>query len=292
VSTPQIHAESGRAPLLGHNLVRLVYLDEGGADFNAPVLTVAGVLVHGDFQYPDIDKRILALIDEFIPEQDRLGFVFHATDVFHGSRYFDRRKPQWDKLEKRIPIIDGLAKVIDDLNLPIVAGNYQRAKYGTEHPIWDTPPDEKLKGKFLHSSAVMDALMRADRWLDKYSPTELATVVHEDGTPAKKMIKNIVRAMRSRDLMQSKGFEDPEFYERHNLPLKRIIDTVHFAEKSDARPLQLADLCAFILARGLKGLPVPTYAANIVWKYMRWFFKDIIPPEKYGLNLSEYGKSS
>jgi hypothetical protein len=295
VSAPLARCGSGRAPLLGHNLVRLVYLDEGGTDFKAPVLSVAGVLVHGDYEYPNIDERILALIDQFIPEKDRLGFVFHATDIFHGSGYFDRRKPQWDNPAKRFPILDGLATIIDDLHLPIVAGNYQKAKYGTEHPIWDVPPDDKLKGKFLHSSAVMDALMRADKWLEKYSPTELATVVHEDGTPAKKMIKNIVRTMRSRDLMQAKGFslDDIQFFEKnYNIPLKRIIDTVHFAEKADARPLQLADLCAFILARGLKGLEVPTYASNIVWKYMRWFFKDIIPPEKYDRNLSEYGKSS
>jgi hypothetical protein len=295
VSAPLAHFGSGHAPLLGHNLVRLVYLDEGGTDFKAPVLSVAGVLVHGDFEYPEIDKRILALIDKFIPEQDRLGFCFHATDIFHGSRYFDRRKPQWDSLEKRIPILDGLATIIDDLHLPIVAGNYQKAKYGAENPIWDIPPDDQLKGKFLHSSALMDALMRADKWLERYAPTELATVIHEDGTPAKKMIKNIVRTMRSRDLMQAKGFalSDIEFFEKnYNIPLKRIIDTVHFAEKADARPLQLADLCAFILARGLKGLAVPTYAADIVWKYMRWFFKDLIPPEKYDRNLSEYGKSS
>lgn len=279
------------APLLGHNLVRLVYLDEGGTDFKAPVLAVAGVLVHGDYEYPEIDKRILALIDKFIPEPDRLGFVFHATDVFHGSRYFDRRKPRWDTIEKRMPIIDGLAAIIDDLHLPIVSGNYRKGKFGPEHPIWETPPDDKLKGKFLHSSAVMDALMRADKWLDKYSPTELATVIHEDGTPAKKMIKNIVRTMRNRDLMQAKGFEDTAFYERHSLPLKRIIDTVHFAEKADARPLQLADLCAFVLARGLKDQPIPTYAFQIIWKHMRWFFTDYLTPETEK-KVSVMGQSS
>ncbi len=279
------------APLLGHNLVRLVYLDEGGTDFKAPVLAVAGVLVHGDYEYPEIDKRILALIDKFIPEPDRLGFVFHATDVFHGSRYFDRRKPRWDTIEKRMPIIDGLAAIIDDLHLPIVSGNYRKGKFGPEHPIWETPPDDKLKGKFLHSSAVMDALMRADKWLDKYSPTELATVIYEDGTPAKKMIKNIVRTMRNRDLMQAKGFEDTAFYERHSLPLKRIIDTVHFAEKADARPLQLADLCAFVLARGLKDQPIPTYAFQIIWKHMRWFFTDYLTPETEK-KVSVMGQSS
>jgi hypothetical protein len=201
VSAPLAYCRSGPAPVLGHNLVRLIYLDEGGAALKAPVLTVAGMLVHGDFEYPEVDKLILALIDKFIPEPDRLGFVFHATDIFHGSRCFDRRKSQWDSLEERIPVIDGLAAIIDDLHLPIVSGNYQKEKYGPEYPIWEAPPDDKLKGKFLHSSAVMDALMRADKWLSKYSSAELATVVHEDGTPAKKMIKGIVRTMRNRALM-------------------------------------------------------------------------------------------
>jgi hypothetical protein len=34
-------------------------------------------MVHGDLQYLEIDKRILGLIDRFIPGPDRLGFIFH-----------------------------------------------------------------------------------------------------------------------------------------------------------------------------------------------------------------------
>jgi hypothetical protein len=241
-------------------------------------LTVAGVLVHGDFEYPEVDKRILALIDKFIPQPDRLGFVFHATDIFHGSRYFDRRKPQWDTPEKRLPIINGLASIIDDLSLPIVSGNYQKAKYGPDNPLWEEVPNDKVRGDFLHSSAVIDCLMRADQWLGAYAQTELATVVHEDGTPAKRMIKRVVRTMRSRERMEAEGLGS--ICDRHvHLPLQRIIDTVHFAEKADARPLQLADLCAFILARGLKNETVPDYAFRVVWKHMRWFFKDAALPD-------------
>ena len=57
--------ELGRAPLLGHNLVRLLYLDESGSDHQAPVLNVAGVLVHGDKEWPEIDRRVLLLIDKY-----------------------------------------------------------------------------------------------------------------------------------------------------------------------------------------------------------------------------------
>ena len=67
------------APFLGKNLVRLVYLDEGGTDLKAPVLTVAGVLVHGDQQWPEIDRRILA-------RRANRGVASGAADVIEFER--------------------------------------------------------------------------------------------------------------------------------------------------------------------------------------------------------------
>jgi hypothetical protein len=258
--------------------VRLVYLDEGGIDRKAPILTVAGIMVHGDRQYPEIDKRLLQVIDKYIPPPDRLGFVFHATDVFHGSRYFDSRKPEWDSPQKRIPILNDLAAIIDDLHLPVVAGSYEKAKFGHAlEPEQDAGvllslSDPAFKGNMIHSSAAMDCLLWADKWLAEYAPTELATVVHEDRASAKRLIKRIVRTMRNVELLKASGFP-VDALEKFALPLRRIIDTVHFAEKADARPLQLADLCAFTLARGLKNLPVPAYVSDIVLGHMRWFLK-------------------
>jgi hypothetical protein len=266
--------------LLGKNLVRLVYLDEGGVDFKAPILCVAGVLIHGDNEWPEVDRRILTLIDKHIPAPDRAGFIFHATDLFHGSRYFDRRKPEWASQEKRIGIFNELAQIIEDLHLPVVAGNYRKEEFGKGLlPPIDTP---QFRGNLIHSTAAMDCLIRTDKWLEEYAPEELATVVHEDGTPAKKLIKHTLRKLRNVEAMDAEGL-DAETRAKFNLPLRRVIDTVHFAEKADARPLQLADLCAFILARGLKELPVPAYSVEVVWRHMRWFFKAFSPPERAGL---------
>jgi len=267
---------SGRAPLLGHNLVRLLYLDEGGSDHRAPVLSVAGVLVHGDNQWPEIDRRILQLINKYVAPSDRLGFVFHATDIYHGSRYFDRRKPEWNTPDKRLPVINDLAAIIDDLHLPVVSGSYKKEQFGAgiEDELRAAVPE--FKGKLIHNAAAIDCLIRADRWLANYAPSELGTVIHEDGTPAKRLIKRVVRTFRSTELLKAEGFST-ELQEQYGVPLKRIIDTVHFAEKADARPLQLADLCAFILARGLKNLAVPEYAFDVVWRHMRWFFKLPLP---------------
>ena len=75
---------------------------------------------------------------------------------------------------------------------------------------------------------------------------EVATVVHEGGVSIKKQIKPAVRTLRSEELLTAESYPI-ETRKQLGLPLKRIIDTVHFAEKADARPLQLADLCAFVL---------------------------------------------
>lgn len=78
--------------------------------------------------------------------------------------------------------------------------------------------------------------------------------------------------MRSVEDLDAEGL-GAETRKKVNLPLKRIIDTVHFAEKTDARPPQLADLCAFMLARYLKGFSVPPYAMEILTRHMKWAFK-------------------
>jgi hypothetical protein len=265
-TTDRVRGQSGRAPLLGHNLVRLLYLDEAGIDHGAPAMCVSGVLVHGDNQWPEIDKRIGALIEKYIPYQDRLGFVFHATDLFHGSRYFDRRLPQWTQ-KLRWTILAELAAIIDELHLPVVAGTYQKDKFGIGILAPDMP--QKHRGNLMHDSAAMDCLIWADRWLAKYAPAELATVVHEDGTPAKQLIKHTVRLLRDGDRLLDADF-DLDLQNESGLPLKRIIDTVHFAEKPDARPLQLADLCAFILARAAKSLSVPDFVFGTIWQHLKW----------------------
>jgi hypothetical protein len=56
------------------------------SDLKAPVLAVAGVLVHGDGQWPKVDRRILALIEQYIPKADRPGFISPAASPFERAR--------------------------------------------------------------------------------------------------------------------------------------------------------------------------------------------------------------
>jgi hypothetical protein len=275
-----IVALGGRAPLLGHNLVRLLYLDEAGTNDADPFLCVAGVLVHGDNQWPEIDRRILGLIDQYIPEHDRIGFCFHATDIFHGSDYFDRRKPEWSDESKRMELLDDLARIIQDLALPVVFSPYNRAQLESAKPYVEIQKTKRSPA--IQSLAIIDCLIRADAWLESSAPSELATVVHEDGTKVKPIIKRLTRTARSKDYMKSASLRG---LTTESLPLKRIIDTVHFAEKADARPLQLADLCAFIITRVLKRSSFPQVATEIIMKQLHWIIESDLAKDKEKISM-------
>jgi hypothetical protein len=257
-------------PLLGHDLVRLLYLDETGTSRDATFIAVAGVIVHGDRQWPKIEQRVVDLIEKYIPPADRLGFVFHATDIFHGAKDFGRRKPEWETRERRFSVLYDLAKIIADLELPVVLGSHKKDEYGRGILSDADEGRLELKANIIHNNAVIDCLMWADKWLERFAPNELATVIHEDGSRAKKLIQACVEMLRSKEKMISIGFNE-EKIEKLGLPLKRVIDSVNFTKKSGARPLQLADLCAFLFGRFLQGKPIPGDVFDIIWKRVEWF---------------------
>jgi hypothetical protein len=249
--------------------VRLIYLDEAGTDrLNAPYLCVAGVIIHGDNEWPEVDRRIEALVDKYIPPERRYGFAFHATDIYHGTKEFDRRKPEWADRGKRNQLLRELAGIIEDLCLPVVSGEYEKKSFGDGLSLdYDKVG---VRHDFMHNAAAINCLFYADRWLARFAPSELATIYHEDGTPAKAHIKKSLRALRSREFAAFAAKDEDMIKAEVALPLKRIIDTVNFQEKSEARPLQLADLCAFIIGRHLKGKPVPEAVLRIIRHHQRW----------------------
>lgn len=263
------------APLLGHNLVRLIYLDEAGRDYRSHFLSVAGVLIHGDAEYPRVEERILALIEKYVAEPElRPEFVFHATHIFSGSGYFDRRKPKWSDDGSRMEVLNALASIIDDLNLPVVFGNYEKEKFASGEYAIEGAENERTDR--LHDLAILDCLCRADQWVARYAPSELAVIFHEDLPRNKKVIKFTARMARSEALLKKYGWPENAILDL-GLPLKHIVDSVNFVEKADARPLQLADLCAFILARGLNDKTLPVYAAEVVMSHLKWLVSDVRP---------------
>src|SRR5258706_5538592 len=71
--------------LEGTALTRAVYMDESGTSHGEPCLAVAAVIVHADRQLGRVEDALREIIDTFIPERCRDGFVLHASDLFSGD---------------------------------------------------------------------------------------------------------------------------------------------------------------------------------------------------------------
>ena len=151
-------------------------------------------------------------------------------------------------------ILKDLAKIIEEFDLPIVVGGYQKDKFGDGHVHFDEH-EINMKRSVIHMIATMDCATWADRWLGQFAPQENAMIVGEDADHVKPMIKRALRLLRNSARLETQGV-DFDTRLQFGLPLQRIIDTVHFAAKADSKPLQLADLCAFSINRVMKGKPM------------------------------------
>ena len=90
--------------------MRLIYVDEAGISSitQEPFLVVAGVIVDADKQFKSVQAYLDELVEKHIPKDRRDGFAFHAMELFHGTKRFNR---EFWSFEKRLEILDDLAAI-------------------------------------------------------------------------------------------------------------------------------------------------------------------------------------
>lgn len=241
-----------RAPLLGRNLVRLAFLDESGRSRREPIIVVAGVIIHGDRAYRSIEDHLLAMVQRHIPENDQYGFVFHATDLFHGSGYFKRDR--WPKPVRWL-ILEELAGITKRFSLPVIYGLVNKAQYKIECVNRALPPvdrdDQPIIERAEHMTAFGNAEMAIDRQMHQYPSDEICALICEDTDLVKKAVKSAHEIMRAKSKTAEVFAKFFGWTKQPWFPLKKIVDTPHFASKSDSSLLQIADLCSFLIMRRL-----------------------------------------
>lgn len=241
-------ARTWRGTSHGDRLMRMVYLDEAGISNpqHEPYVVVAGPLIHADKTWKAVEEHLDAMADRYAPPDKRDEFVFHATDLFSGGKFFPRDK--WER-EARWKILDELTEIPRKFHLPLSVGWVERAKFAASFPHLDAA------GQMVNAQTVAFAIcaygielyMRKGGDIGK---GEVASIVMENNDQARKQIKEFQRFSRNpknADLLKSAGFGQ--------MVLTRIIDTVHFAEKGHSSPLQIADVCAFVFKRHLMKAP-------------------------------------
>jgi Protein of unknown function (DUF3800) len=219
--------------------MRFIYLDEAGvsAPKHEPYVVVAGVIIDADRQWKDIEQHLHALADLYAPPAHRRKFIFHATELFSGSKKFPRE--EFSK-EARWSILDALIAVPSAFSLPIVFGSIDRITLAKSYPT-DTPA--KLTN-MAQGIAYVVALYQAEYWMKTYADEgEVAAVVMENNRQAKETIAS------AHDFIQARYSDFLQRYGLEKVGVQHIIETPHFSEKHMHSPLQIADACAFAIKR-------------------------------------------
>lgn len=229
-------------PQESSQVVRFIFVDEGGISRHEPFVVVAGVVVHGDDQLVPLEHELERLMFKHIPRNQWFDFAFHAKDIWSGKGKVFGDRDKWP-LRRRLDILRDLARVPRKLNIPIIYEAVERAKLDlseiAKREGRDPTPTEH--SNTAHAVAFTACTLRIEQQMHAKWPKEVAQIVAEDNDEVRATLKGVHAGLR--DVARLGGTVPRD----HILPLRRIRGSVHFARKTESKPLQLADLCAFAI---------------------------------------------
>jgi hypothetical protein len=266
--------------------VRLGFLDEAGRSRNEPIIVVGGIVVHGDRTYRLLEQCVREIIAQTIPEQDRDGFVFHTGDLFQGAGYF-KDKGLWPR-ERRYPILRTLAGIPKTLWIPVVFGHLDKEK---ENPESNHQLIAHLKGNraahltdiVQHMVAFSRAELAIERQMHSFPRNEICMLIAEDTDRVKRPLKSAHAFLRNPKAVAKSPFAGISY-----LPLTRIVDTPNFAAKTESVPLQIADLCAYLILRRLLRRSDSQEFFELIAPQLTWTASDFGDP----MGVEQFGTGS
>ena len=213
--------------LIGDNAVRFVYVDEAGTSAEEPVSVVVGIIVHADKQWRLIESKVAEVL-KVIPDCYQTGFIFHAKAVW-GSKKF---RENWSKQE-RLALLHEMMSIPRQLRIPIALGIVRR-----NHPSLDTLPPSLAEHEFHHAYAFWLCVCQADKFLRNHAaPNEVGTVVAEDVPKMRKFLREVLSVPEMTFSTQHLRLTPKEvsINATSEFRITRIIDTIHFVEKTAHR---------------------------------------------------------
>jgi hypothetical protein len=212
-------------------------MDETGISQHERFVVVTAVMFHGD-HWPAVRNGLAELADHCVPPDKREGFVFHATEIHNGGKIFDRESYSF---ELRREILKSLLHIPADNGMLIAFGWIDKRSY-LDRPDFPTAPKDRALA--FHSIAFSEALVGVERIMRERCPDECVQVVVENNAEHRKLLKEVYRFLSSEESTELLSPDTADW-----LPLRHIIDTPNFVDKTESSPLQLADATAFALKR-------------------------------------------
>ena len=190
------------------------------------------------------------LVEKYIPEEDREGFVFHAVDIWNNHGYFADKRV-WPR-EKCWEILWDLAMFPALFVLPIAVG----LKLRPEVADWIKEPVERIEKKYrrkahdvaLHGLAFVDFTYGVENVMRKHWADEVAELVAENWREVHDSLQGIHFNMKSKKWFAAEWTNPPPEF-----PLVRIRGAIKFAAKKDEPALQIADVCAYFIRAAIEG---------------------------------------
>lgn len=230
--------------------MRLVYIDEAGISniSDEPYVVVAGFILNADQDWQAIDRHLKSLMRKHLPEVHRYNGIFHALDIFHGKRSFNRHS--WPPSRREALLLD-LAGVPAKFHLPVVFGYVDR-KVAAES-LGQLPSGARMGDSIhlLYGIAFRHLAQSIEWWMKNNAQSEVSIMMVEDTKDMRGVAKAFHYGYSNTEVdtyfeeIAVKGRRRERFEPRH------IVDAVYFAQKKESPMLQVADVCAFAIKRAL-----------------------------------------
>ncbi|QKD05259.1 hypothetical protein [Mesorhizobium loti] len=217
--------------------MRFVFVDDAGTSIRDPKIVVSAIVVQAEEQLIRLENRMTRLIQKHIPAEERSSFSFEARDILSGSGHFDDRE-KWP-VERRMAIMDELATVPTEMEIPILFGLADRRKHQWMDVAENTEMD--VLRIALHAMAFVSCAFAVERTMRSAYSDEIAQLIAQDTHDAQLLIRYVHDWYQNPIALERLGSG------RSLLPLTHIKPEVQFAEKAASLPLQLASFCSFII---------------------------------------------
>jgi hypothetical protein len=245
--------------------VRFAHLDEAGTSRQEPFAVVAGIICHADKQWRALNQYLSDMADDLVPPEFRDGIIFHAKDIFHGAKRFDREN--WPR-ERREKILLELAKIPTAFDVPVVIGMIEKKRHA-----WPGQQPKDIDAS-NYALAFGMAATSVEYFMREFAESnEIATLIAEDVPHMRRHAKAGYNVLKNPNLPWAENALGK------HLPLERIAEQPMFAAKDESSILQVSDLLAFALCRRANGNKdvdplIAEFSGNII-TLPDWFAAEI-----------------
>lgn len=228
--------------------MRYAHIDEAGTSEREKFVSVAGIVSHADTQRRPITAYLQRLRDELPEELGLDEVIFHAKDIWHGNKDFDRER--WERCgvgrDERRGLVQKLCEVPGKFDLPVVCGFVEKAAHHW-HGIEEAGLKNINPNRANYALAFAMCCISIEKVVRECTPEdEVAQIVAENTNEMRE------HAHWAFDLLSNSDTPwDLNNWHRQYLPLERICEVPQFTEKHQSSILQVADALAFVFNRHL-----------------------------------------